>query len=776
MGADRVLLNWDQVVSYFRVLAGSSSRIRLHELGKTTEGRPFVAATISDAETLRNAGYFLDIQKRLADPRKTPEPAAKELIHEGKVVVLITCSIHSTEVASTFSAIEFAYRLVTSEDARTRAILANTIVLLVPSLNPDGVDLVADWYRRTLGTLYEGTAPPQLYQKYVGHDNNRDWYIFSQKETRLAVSQIHNVWHPEIVYDVHEQGPYGSRLFVPPWLDPIDPNVDPVLAQEMNALGAGMAADLTAAGKKGVVVHALYDFWTPARQYSAYHAGLRILTESASARLASPIHVAPGDIENQDAGFSPRERSWNYPEPWLGGDWRLRDIVDYQLLAMESCLTRAAQRREDLLRNFYEIGERAVARQTPYAFVIPRPQRDPGAADRLIETLRFGMVEVKQAGGEFTADGKRYPAGSFVIPMQQPYSSFAKTLLERQHYPDLRVYPGGPPRHPYDATAQTLPLLMGVDAETVEKPFEFSPQRGAAPRSRRELDRLPAADTNTWPAVNVLFAAETPVWRDPRTGDFLRHPTAGSRQLRIRRPRIGLYRSWVPDIDEGWTRWLLDEFGFSYSSLHNPDMESSNLRASFDVILFPDQRAQVIQEGFRAGTMPPEFTGGLPGGSTASLLRFVNEGGTLIFLNRSTQFATERLDLKIHDALRGLADGEFYAPGSLLNVTLDPRDPLCYGMPEQIAVWNEQSPAWDPPSGEAVHTVGRYTAGGVLASGWLLGESRIAGKAALLRIQQGKGQIVLFGMRPQYRAQSYLTFKLLFNALLLSSSTWETVP
>ncbi|MDQ6706350.1 MAG: M14 family metallopeptidase, partial [Acidobacteriota bacterium] len=374
IGADRVLLDWDKVVSYFYSLQKNSDRIRVKEIGKSAEGRPFIAATIASSKTIRDLDRYLEIQRRLADPRITSAAQAEPFFAQGKNVVLMTCSIHATEVASTHSAVEFAYRLLTEDSPRFRAILQNTILLLVPSLNPDGVDIVTRWYRKTLGTAFEGTAPPELWQKYVGHDNNRDWYIFSQPETRATISQLHNVWHPEIVYDVHQQGANASRIFVPPWLDPVEPNVDAILAQEMNMMGTSMAADLTAAGKKGVAIHASYDFWTPSRHYQAFHGGLRLLTESASARLASPITIKPEELDRNALGYNARERSWNHLEPWEGGTWRLRDIVDYQQIAFESCLYNAAIHREEMLRNFYRVGQRAIARTTPLAFVIPSQQ------------------------------------------------------------------------------------------------------------------------------------------------------------------------------------------------------------------------------------------------------------------------------------------------------------------------------------------------------------------------------------------------------------------
>src|ERR1700722_8203757 len=473
MGVDRELLDWDKVVSYFQALAKARDKVRVAALGKTAEGRPFIAATIGSAATLANLDRYRDIQARLADPPHTPPADAARLITEGKTVVVLPCSTHATEVASANSAIQFVYNLLTQDTPKFRAILDNVIVLLVPSQNPDGVDIVTRWYRKTLGTPYEGTSPPELYQKYVGHDNNRDWYIFTQPEQRIT-AVLENTWHPQIVYDVHQQGSYASRMFVPPWLNPIDPNVDATLAQEGNFLGLGMAADLTAAGKKGVVTNALYDFGAPARQYMAYHGGIRILSEAASASLASPLTVRPDEIQTTGLGYNPRERSWNYLEPWEGGTWRIGDIVDYQLIAFQSLLYQAALRRADLLRNFYEVGERAVARTSPYAFVVSRAQMDPGAARKMLELLSFGEVEIKRANDAFVAGGKRYAEGSYIISMQQPFSSYAKTLLERQHYPDVRMYPGGPPQRPYDVTAQTLPLLMGVATDTVEAAFNVA--------------------------------------------------------------------------------------------------------------------------------------------------------------------------------------------------------------------------------------------------------------------------------------------------------------
>ena len=773
MGADRSSHEWSKVVAYFRELEKGSPRLKVIEYGKSEGGRPMVAGVTSPPATLARLERYRQIQQRLVDPRGSSDEEALKLIAEGKTVVLITCAIHATEVASVHAAIEFAHRLATAQDAKTAQILDNVILLLAPSINPDGLDLVTNWYRKTLGTPYEGTSPPELYQKYTGHDNNRDWYIFTQAETRSVVAGLHNQWRPQIVYDVHQMGPTAARIWVPPYLDPIEPNVDPLIAQMANMVGMTIAADLTAAGRKGVAVNAMYDLWTPARHYQSFHGGMRILSESASVRIASPITVRAGQLSTTSLGYNARESTWNHLEPWPGGEWKLRDIVEDELIAMESVCWQAAVRREFFLRNFRQFAKNAVARRTPYAFVIPAVQADPGSARRLLETLQFGDVEIERAAHEFQAGANRYPAGSYVIRMQQPFSSFAKALLETQKYPDLRMYPGGPPKRPYDVTAHTLPLLMGAAVETAPDQFaaelararEFSfVAEGAPPASA-----WPAADHASWAKVNEAWSKGGRVWRDPKTGHFYSGTDAPTGAAEVKRPRVGLYKSFVPSMDEGWTRWILEQSGWVYESLGNAGVRAGNLRQRFDAIIFADQSAAVIHEGYRQGAMPPEYTGGLGAEGAAALKAFAEAGGTLIFLNGSGRYAAQRLGLPVKDALEGVPNRDFYCPGSLLRVRAEGASPLLLGLPREFTIWMESSPVWEPASPKAGAAVLRYSAAPVLASGWLLGEQLIAGKPALVDVPMGKGRAVLFGMRPQYRGQSYLTLKMLFNALLLAA-------
>src|SRR6266436_70245 len=450
-GDDRKLASWNQVIRYFETLAKSSDRVRFEELGKSTMGQPFVMATISAPENLARLEEYQKSQELLADPRKLGPAAgrerkASELISRGKTIVLITCGIHSTEVGSYLSSMLIAYRLASSNDPDIQEILKNTIILLVPSTNPDGVDIVNNWYRKTLGTPYEGTDPPELYHKYTGHDNNRDWYAFTQVETQLVVDKILNVWHPQIVHDIHQQGAFGSRLFLPPYMQPVEPNVPRQIVEGYTKLGNYIAKEMRGAGFKGITNNSTYDAWSPSRAYSHYHGGVRILSETASCRLATPITVKFDQLRPGE-GYDPRKEAANFGPVWQGGEWHIGDITRTMTTAAFFLLKHAAQNREHWLERFYEIEKEAVRprkKSELFAIIIPKATH---RADALSILHRAG-VDVDDPL-PFTADGLRYPDGTAVIRMNQPYANFAKSLLEVQRYPDLRDATGRP-IPPYD--------------------------------------------------------------------------------------------------------------------------------------------------------------------------------------------------------------------------------------------------------------------------------------------------------------------------------------
>jgi hypothetical protein len=731
-GEDRRLADWPTLVRYYQALARASDRVVYRELGRTTLDAPFIALLISSPQNLRRLDAFRLINDRLADPRTIrTNLEAVTALHDGRAVVLVTSGIHSDEVGGNLSPAVLAYRLATDTSAETRSILDNVSLCLVPSLNPDGVTIVARWYTRTLGTPAEGTDPPELYHHYVGHDNNRDWYAFTQVETQLVVDSIYQVWHPHVVLDLHQQGSTGSRMFLPPYLDPIEPNVDPLIVDGINALGTDIAWELAGQGKTGISVNAIYDAWTPARAYAHYHGAVRVLSETASADLASPVDVPPDELTANARGFNPHDRSWNFTAPWPGGRWSLKDIVTYQTDAAYALLQQSARYRDRWLANFLSVGWRAVLgwRGWPYAYVIPRNQ-DSTALSTLLGILSRGGVEVRGAQQAFTAGGQRYPAGTYVVVLRQPYAAFAKTLLERQHYPDRRLYPGGPPERPYDVTAHTLPLLLGLTATVVS-------------------DSLRVA----------LSPPVVPPHVEPG------YPGFGKGDA----PRIGLYRSFVPSMDEGWTRWVFDTWHVPYVTLVDSVARAGNLKDRFDVIVLPDESPHDIAEGLPQRRYPPPYPGGLGPDGIQALRQFVQDGGTLVTLNDASRFAIQSLLLPIRNVLEGLPDQDFYAPGSIFRIDLDQSHRLTRGMPPETAAWFEDGPAFDVLDSSQVRVVARYPddPGDVLLSGWVRHPERVAGRAALVDVRVGAGHVILFGFRPQYRGQSLATYPLLFNSLQL---------
>jgi hypothetical protein len=733
-GTDRKLPAWSQVVAYFTALSKSSPRIQLHTLGRTTLGRPFIAAIISDSANIANLPKYREIQRRLADPRLRRPGERDSLIADGKLIVLITSSIHSDEVGGILTPLVLAHRLVSGEDAETREIRAQTIVLMVPSLNPDGVDIVGDWYRSTLGTPAEGTDPPVLYHHYTGHDNNRDWYAFTQVETQMTVDSIHNLWHPQIVNDIHQQGADEARLFIPPYMDPIEPNVDPILISGLNALGLEMTWRLTAQGKTGITNNSTYDAWTPSRAYQHYHGGARILTETASANIASPYTIS-FDSLRPGRGYDSKLSSWNFLVPWQGGTWTIGNIVDYQVSASWALLQAAAPMRRTWLENFSRVSERAVQgkraagrEKWPAAYLIPMQQPDQAPLRTLLRILQRGQVEIRRATANFIANRVRFSAGTYVVLLDQPYGGFAKALLENQHYPDLHEYPGGPPKAPYDVTAQTLPLLMGVGALAVDSfPVTMTDPIGPIAPPKLEVPGL--------------------------TGSTKR--------------RIAIYRSWNPSMDEGWTRFVLDQYHIPFTVIGDREVHAGNLASRFDAIILPDESPRGLQNGPRERNYPDSLKGGLGAAGDAALHDFVNAGGTLIAFNDASRWAIEYLKLPVKDVLAGVGSRDFYAPGSLFALNLDQSHPLNRLMLAHPAAWFEDGPAFEITDSTRATAAAVYPPNSsALLSGWLLGEEKLRGHAALVDVREGKGHVVLFGYRPQYRAQSMAMYPQLWAALL----------
>src|SRR6266516_4569925 len=557
-GDDRTIADWKQITDYLARLDTASDRLQVQTIGTSTLGRTMSAAFISAHENIRNLDKYKAIQARLADPRKVAGDADRDqLIRDGKTVVVISCSIHSTEIVASQMAPQLAYNLATANDPDTLSILRNTILILIPSPNPDGVDIVANWYRKTLGTPNEGREPPELYHHYAGHDDNRDWFMLDLKETKAITRLFWKEWFPEIVYDIHQQGSNGSRFFVPPFYDPPNPHIDALLLRQVGLIGHKMAADVTAAGFKGILTNALYDTWWHGgfRTAPYYHNSIGILTEAASARIMTPGNVTRDQLSRGGTRVmrSALEATTNFPDPWPGGAWRPHVIMQMELIASHSALSLAANYRADYLRNFYELGKAGLSNSLegePLAYLITAGQgRDENVATMIgalveqgVEVYRLDHELHAIAGEQIIGPRKRgevypgfvlslrpmqeIPAGSYIVFLNQPYRQNVLALFEPQLYPD-RITASGEAERPYDVAGWTLPMQMGVESLAVTSIRE--------PANERKLSLVKSEN-------DVRGDLGLRLW----TSDKSPIPNPVSPGV-----RIGLYQSSRGNIDEG---------------------------------------------------------------------------------------------------------------------------------------------------------------------------------------------------------------------------------
>ncbi len=837
IGEDRKLADYTQITAYFKQLAAESPKIKLFTIGESVLKKPILMAAISTPENLANLDRWRAITHKLRDPRLTTSEEARKLAREGKAIVLITCSIHSTEIAASQMSMELAYDLAAGKtfyDADK--ILSNVIVLLVPTSNPDGNQMVVDWYKKYLGTKYEGGMMPWLYHYYAGHDDNRDWFMFNLPETR-AISRVdYQDWLPQIHIDEHQQGTNQARLFIPPYMDPPLPNVRPMVWRGVNLIGSAMAYDLEKHDMSGVVNGRSYTaWWIGACDDTPWlHNIIGILSEAASCRIATPISIEPSELT--DAFTNKRV---DFIDPWPGGWWHLRDIVDYELVLSQSLVKTAALNKEDFLFNFYQMYKDSlekVDQGQPYAFVIPAKQRDYPTMWKMLEILMMGGVEIHEAPADFVAAGRFYGAGSFVVKMAQPYKAYAWALLDRQKYPDLRQYPGGPPVPPYDNAAWTLPLQMGVACDRVDEPFEARLEKidrlpypkAPAQQGEHAYFVLDSRANASYAMAFALLKGQAEIWRtktrlsvrgtEVPAGSFIVKNSAAVRKALpaiaekfhmavldlddvgaiakapVRNPRIGLFQSWHANMDEGWTRYVFDDMGISFKSLHNDDIKGTkdkrpDLRADYDVIVFADESDAMIK-GTRPGAefggpggaespmarmfrmmsvLPPEYEGGIGQEGVDALKVFVEKGGILVALNRACEFAINEFGAPARDALQGVDRTKFFCPTSILRILVDNETPIGYGMPKEAAAMFVNSMALDtysPPYDWDRKVVATYPEDNILLSGWLLGEENLSRKAVVVDTKDKEGHIILIGIRCQNRAQSHGTYKFLLNALL----------
>jgi hypothetical protein len=839
-GSDYKLATYDQSIEYFKKLDAASKYLRLVEAGKTSQGRTMYFALISSPENLAHIDRYREIALRLAHPAGLTETDARRLAVEGKAFVHIDGGLHANEVAGPQHTPLLAYDLLARADRpESKAILEQVVLMLWPTINPDGQQLVADWYMKNVGTPYEQSELPVLYQDYVGHDNNRDAYMLNMIESRV-MEHAWRQWEPQIVYVHHQSGPFPTRIWLPPFSEPVGTDVPYLMAREVNMIGMAIAKGLEERGQIGAThMGTAFDAWYPG--YIDYAPNFKNIaafwTETALYQYATPHEYTLQDFPQTMRDLRPRSL---YASPWPPGWWRLRDAVDYMETASWSVLEYAAKYKESLLLNRYRAGRAQIARgldSPPYAYVVPQEQRDVVAAVELLRRLAFGGVRVSQLTEATAIDGATYAAGTWIIPTDQEFAALAREVLDVQKYPDLRQYPGGPPERPYDAAGWTLPLQMGVRVVSASTPLSadarskmktigpaIDPKLRPVPYSNgREdaatFDSVPGVGFNSNPAAaaivppagrltgtgpalavdpaqNDAFRAINRAWHDGATVQFAaatesrsaRYIISGwpeDRQsemvralaltgertnqsgISVRKPRVGIYEPWGGNMSAGWTRWILEQYGFDYVTLRPEDFHAP-LTGRFDVVVMPDGTRLGSGTGGRRGrAVRPEYADIVSPEDLAAFETFIRGGGTLVCLSSASAFAIEQFKLPVSNSVGGLRPEEFFLRGSIVSATVDLSQPIMAGMPAQAAIFVDGSPVFDVQHGVNARTLARYSeSGSPLLSGYLIGEKYLAGKAAALDVPLDTGHIVLLGFRPEWRGQPFGTFRVLFNALL----------
>jgi hypothetical protein len=812
VGRDRVLADYGQTRAYLAALAAASPRVRVMDIGPTVEGRQMIAAVLSSPGNLARLDELRRSWAHLADPRGLSESERTALAASLPSCALVIAGIHSNEVAGTQSALLLAQRLAAAPDGSPEAgWLERTVVLLVPSMNPDGQDAVVAWYRRLAGTPHEGAGPPFLYHRYAGHDNNRDFVFLTQPESRNLNRLAYREWHPQLFLDLHQMGPTGPRQFVPPFAEPLAPNVHPLVWRMTGAIGSWMALRLEQEGKAGVVSGWMFDGnWIGGTRNTGWWKNVfGLLTETAGAALARPVYVDENELRASGKGLQAYRSQINFPNPWRGGKWGLEEAVAYQVTLTRAFVEFAADHRAEALAGVAAMAAEAVARgagERPAAYVVRMDGPDPGRARRLVNLLLEAGAEAELAGAGCTADGAPVPAGSVVFSAAQPLRQYLVEVLERQSYPEVSLG-GDEIALPYDITAWTMPLYLGVDVLRAERGVAGPLSRiaalltagepAAAVRSAGAI-AVPAEHLAAHAVANAALAQGVPVRRLAAAGpgglaagsivlaggeatfsllqaagaEAVALPAVPAAALPLRRVRVGVYHPHMGLEDAGWCRWALERAGFPVAVVDSGAIASGVFAGRVDVLVVPPLSGKAIVEGpERRVIEPPQvFRGGIGKEGAEAVKRWIAGGGTAVAFAASAEWLAELTEAPVGNALKGAGRDEFSAPGALLDLRVEQASPLGWGLPPRVAALIDAPVAFETrlAADPAARTVAaRFPDGPLLLSGWMRGEERLRRRAAAVEVRSGAGRAVLFSFAPYFRGQTEGTFALLYNAVML---------
>jgi hypothetical protein len=825
-GTDRKLVRWDKIVEYFWKLEKASDRIRVVEVGKTTMNNPMLVAYISSSENLRNIEKIRQDSWKISHPENLSKKEVEHIISNGKTVVAMTMSIHASEVGGTQVASDLTYKLLTSEEDLIKKIRDNVILVLFPCANPDGQIMTVDWYKEYLGTEYEGGPMPWLYHKYVGHDNNRDALTLTQIETQIMNKIILKDWFPQAYIDHHQMGFYGSRFFIPPNSNPLNEVADPLVWVEQKHYGAQMDIRMESENIKGVEQATGFpaDFMPGFSLVFPWFNICGMFTESASVKVATPVYVHYHQLQPHPRGRPEYRASINFPNPWKGGWWHLSDILKGQMTAALATLEVAANNRGMILANMYAKVMRNInegKNVAPYAFIIPPNQLDPNTTYRFLKTLQDMTVKIHIADEPFKVGEIIYPKNSIIIFTNQTARPFLIMMLSRTFYRDniwVRT-PEGVPMMNYDFATQTMAEFKGIDVIEAEEPlfgsfirFDPRPPKGELLGKSEYGYLIDCRINDSFKAVNLLHMKGIKIERvtEPITVAGIKYPTGmfhviGDDKIllevaeethlkfiplekpietiisQVRPLKIAMYqRYWGGNMDEGWTRWLLEQFNFEYSTIMDEEVKTK--LDDFDVLIFPSDPTALITgekveeyydktyKGSRSAPhLPEKYRSGIGEDGVEKVNAFIEKGGTVITLFESCEFAIDKLEIPVKNTVKEINPKEFHCPGSTLWVNIDNNHPIAYGMPDKGLILLRGNHAYaikGTHNNEDYKVVVSYSEENIMQSGWLIGEKHLSRKAALIEAKKKKGKVIMYGFSPQNRALTDATFKLFFNALV----------
>ncbi len=823
IGSDKTLIIYPDIIRYFNYLGKNSKRIKLSKEGYSTLNNPMYLVFISSENNIDNLDKYININKKLANPDKISGSEAKEMIKAGKVFILITATIHSTEIAASQVSMLFAYKLATTKNPELLKILNNVVIMFMPSINPDGNIMVTNWYNKYLNTPYEGGRIPFLYHYYAGHDNNRDYVALNLKETRVVNAVLHKKYFPQIFLDMHQMGRTGPRMFVPPFKDPLNKNLSPVMLNSTAMIGSFLAYKLTSAGKRGVASAYSFDaYWIGGSKNTAWYKNVvGLLTELASAKIATPVFIDHNELSGGRKGLPEYKAQVNFPAPWKGGWWRLEDIIDYEMIADEGLIEVASKNRQYFLENFYNMGKEQIEKgktQPPYGYIIDYKQWDLPETYTFLKKICEHGVRIYRINEDTIVNNRLIKKGSYLIPMNQPYRAFIKTIMEKQVYPKIKYMTDSDKIiEPYDATGWTIPILMGVTYRTLNSPVDWKGKITRVktinyPKTNISTEKgdyyiLPTNSNRTFIIINKLINDNFKVYRAVKKegiinqGDFLikisdiekkkfleyskksglsEIKTVSGKlpdNIRIIKPKLAIYQSYRASIDEGWTRWVLDNYSFKYKTLHNEDFVKKNGLKDIKTIIIPDISRETVLDGKRirnwylSSSLPPRYSGGIEKKGINLLKQIVKKGGKLILFGRAYTIAQKDFNLPLINVLKNVKREKFNCPGSILNLYIDNKSPMAWGMPKKSIIYFSNSPVFKTtlPSVGFVNRkiVGRFSDEGPhLISGYLKGGDYLNRRVEIIQFNYYKGKIFVIGGKIQNRAQTFSTFKILFNAIL----------